>query len=63
MSPRSFSRHALHDWLTELKPDFIAAARAAGAIWEQLAPVLRVGDRRAGQRLTAASAWRLTFWP
>ncbi|MFI0372593.1 hypothetical protein ACH35V_32405 [Actinomadura sp. 1N219] len=42
--------HALHDWLTELEPDVIPVARAAGATWEQLAPVLLVGDRRAAQR-------------
>jgi hypothetical protein len=41
---------ALRDWLDEAEPRLIDAARAQGITWEQLAPVLRVGDRRAAQR-------------
>ncbi|GGL01418.1 hypothetical protein Ppa06_70180 [Planomonospora parontospora subsp. parontospora] len=41
---------ALRDWLSEVESDFIGAARDAGATWEELAPVLRVADRRAAQR-------------
>jgi hypothetical protein len=40
----------LRDWLADVEPDLIAAARDAGVTWEALAPVLRVGDRRAAQR-------------
>ncbi|MGP4103247.1 hypothetical protein [Nonomuraea sp. KM90] len=40
----------LRDWLAEVEPALIEAAREAGVTWEQLAPVLRVGDRRAAQR-------------
>jgi hypothetical protein len=31
----------LRDWLTRIEPALIGAARAGGATWEQLAPVLR----------------------
>ncbi|MEU5869595.1 plasmid pRiA4b ORF-3 family protein [Nonomuraea sp. NPDC047529] len=41
---------AVRDWLTNAEPDLIAAARQAGVTWDALAPVLRVGDRRAAQR-------------
>jgi hypothetical protein len=40
----------LRDWLAEAEPALIEAAREAGVTWEQLAPVLRVGDRRTAQR-------------
>jgi hypothetical protein len=40
----------LRDWLADVEPDLIQAARDAGVTWEALAPVLRVGDRRAAQR-------------
>ncbi|MFB4276911.1 hypothetical protein ACBJ59_16580 [Nonomuraea sp. MTCD27] len=40
----------LRDWLTDVEPDLIAAARDADVTWKALAPVLRVGDRRAAQR-------------
>jgi hypothetical protein len=41
---------ALRDWLDEAEPRLIDAARAQRVTWEQLAGVLRVGDRRAAQR-------------
>ncbi|MFI7709081.1 hypothetical protein [Nonomuraea sp. NPDC049480] len=40
----------LRDWLADVEPDLIQAARSAGVTWDALAPVLRVGDRRAAQR-------------
>ncbi len=40
----------LRDWLDEVEPRLIGAARTAGVTWQQLAGVLRVGDRRAAQR-------------
>ncbi|MEU8360451.1 hypothetical protein AB0C27_31030 [Nonomuraea sp. NPDC048882] len=43
----------LRDWLTEVEPDLIDATRQAGVTWEELAPVLRVADRRAAQRRRA----------
>ncbi|GGL57117.1 hypothetical protein GCM10014719_68160 [Planomonospora parontospora subsp. antibiotica] len=47
---------ALRDWLSAVESDFIGAARAAGATWEELAPVLRVAARRAAQRRYARRA-------
>ncbi|MGC5010124.1 hypothetical protein ACLQ2R_05110 [Streptosporangium sp. DT93] len=41
---------ALRDWLADAEPDLVDAARRAGGTWEELAPVLRVADRRAAQR-------------
>ncbi len=46
----------LRDWLAEVEPRLIDAARAQGVTWEQLAGVLRVGDRRAAQRRAARLA-------
>jgi hypothetical protein len=43
----------LRDWLADIEPDLIDAARQAGVTWEELAPVLRVADRRAAQRRRA----------
>ncbi|MER6002568.1 hypothetical protein ABT120_28615 [Nonomuraea angiospora] len=47
----------LRDWLADVEPDLITAARDAGVTWEALAPVLRVGDRRAAQRRHARLTW------
>jgi hypothetical protein len=46
----------LRDWLTEAEPRLIAAARAQGVTWQQLAGVLRVGGRGAAQRRAARLA-------
>src|SRR5487761_252873 len=43
----------LRGWLARMEPELIGAARDAGATWEQLAPVLRVSDRRAAHRRAA----------
>ncbi|MFF5211197.1 hypothetical protein [Streptosporangium sp. NPDC000396] len=55
------------DWLAEAEPALIEAVREAGVTWEQLAPVLRVGDRRAAQRRHARRwrSWRESpiSWP
>jgi hypothetical protein len=52
----------LRDWLADVEPELIEGARLAGATWDQLAPVLGVGDRRAAHRraarLTDAAAVR-----
>ncbi|MGP3920543.1 hypothetical protein [Nonomuraea sp. 10N515B] len=42
--------HDLRNWLGDVEPDLIQAARDADVTWDALAPVLRVGDRRAAQR-------------
>jgi hypothetical protein len=47
---------SLRDWLAEAEPMLIDAARAGGVTWQQLAGVLRVGDRRAAQRRAARLA-------
>ncbi|MFI7709083.1 hypothetical protein [Nonomuraea sp. NPDC049480] len=39
----------LRDWLTDVEPALIQAARDAGVTWDQLAPILRVGARRAAR--------------
>jgi hypothetical protein len=40
----------LREWLTEIEPQLIEAARAKAVTWEELAAVMRVGDRRAAHR-------------
>lgn len=53
----------LRDWLAEVEPRLIGAARADGVTWEQLAGVLRVGDRRAAQRRASRVARAVgTYW-
>ncbi|MDP9843619.1 hypothetical protein [Streptosporangium lutulentum] len=51
----------LRDWLADAEPDLIDAARRAGVTWEDLAPVLRVADRRAAPcrslRVEPADMW------
>jgi hypothetical protein len=47
----------LRDWLTDVEPDLIDAAHRARITWEELALVLRVGDRRAAQRRHARRRW------
>ncbi|WP_329431107.1 hypothetical protein OG339_48955 (plasmid) [Streptosporangium sp. NBC_01495] len=46
----------LRDWLADAEPDLIDVARRAGVTWEELAPVLRIADRRAAQRRRARRA-------
>ncbi|MGI5208978.1 hypothetical protein ACQEU6_46370 [Spirillospora sp. CA-108201] len=43
-------RHHLAEWLAAMEAGLIEAAREAGATWEELAPALRVSDRRAAHR-------------
>jgi hypothetical protein len=43
----------LRDWLADVEPELIEGARLAGVTWDQLAPVLGVGDRRAAHRRAA----------
>jgi hypothetical protein len=40
----------LREWLADVEPELIDGARSAGVTWDQLAPVLGVGDRRAAHR-------------
>jgi hypothetical protein len=42
--------HRLRDHLDRLEPELIAAARAAGASWQALAPALGVTSRQAAER-------------
>jgi hypothetical protein len=46
----------LRDWLADVEPELIEGARLAGVTWDQLAPVLGVGDRRAAHRRAARIA-------